>query len=266
MPDATRDMIQNLKIEATPEAINTLADICLALLDRIQILERQASRGAAGKSLPHLPGSVGADDHHGGLPQLLGQGPGETLASPKQGVAVEVLGGEDLDDVGVLQLSGPEAAGLGEGRPDEFSARQVHQGALHDLGADPLARLVGEVRPDVQPNGTSGVVSGHTCILPKLKARGKYRTNHCYLYFEVDRDNRLVQIETSWLPNLPPVQEALVPLGFTRAAHGSWSTRVKIDDSLGAARRVTRAFELLLTEATKLIESNSDGAPDAEGA
>ncbi len=61
-------------------------------------------------------------------------------------------------------------------------------------------------------------------------------------------------IETSWLPDLPPVREVLDPLGFVRDTSGAWRASVPIDDFVGVARRVTRALELILTEALQLIE------------
>ena len=60
-------------------------------------------------------------------------------------------------------------------------------------------------------------------------------------------------LETSWLPNLRPVSEALAPLGFERQDRGAWRAIVSVDDFMGVVRRVTRALELLLTEATSLI-------------
>lgn len=225
--------------------------------------EEKVSSGEAlprttGKSLPHLSGSVGADDHHGGLSQLLSQCTCQTSAPPKQDVAVKVLGREDLDDVGVLKLSSPEPLGLCEGGADELGARQVHQGTAQNRGADSLAGLVREVRPDVEPNRTSGDVHiGHEEILYKLRARGKYRSNHCYLYFEVERKKRAVSVETSWLPDLPLVRDVLGPLGFAREPRGAWRTSVPIDDFVGVTRRVTRALELLLTEALQLIDEQA---------
>jgi hypothetical protein len=87
-----------------------------------------------------------------------------------------------------------------------------------------------------------------------LRARCKYRANHGYLYFEVERKKRAVTIETSWLPDLPAVRDVLGPLGFAREPRGAWRATVPIDDFVGVARRVTRAVELLLTEALRLIE------------
>jgi hypothetical protein len=65
-----------------------------------------------------------------------------------------------------------------------------------------------------------------------------------------------VAVETSWLPNLRPVREALVPLGFQRRDHGAWRAEVDVDDFVGVVRRVTRTLELLLTEASSLIASD----------
>jgi len=79
------------------------------------------------------------------------------------------------------------------------------------------------------------------------------------LYFEVDRRQRHVRIETSWLPNVHAVRSALAPLGFARAERGgTWSALVELDDFVGVVRRVTRALELLLKEATSLIASDEE--------
>ena len=88
--------------------------------------------------------------------------------------------------------------------------------------ADPLDGLVREVRPDVEPNGASAVPIGDEGIRYKLRARGKYRANHCFLYFEVERKKRAVTIETSWLPDLPAVRDVLGPMGFAREPRGAW--------------------------------------------
>lgn len=66
-----------------------------------------------------------------------------------------------------------------------------------------------------------------------------------------------MRIETSWLPNVHAVRVALAPLGFTRADGGAWSALVELDDFVGVIRRVTRALELLLKEATSLIEEEA---------
>jgi hypothetical protein len=82
------------------------------------------------------------------------------------------------------------------------------------------------------------------------------------LYFEVDRKQHLVRVETSWLPDVQAVHVALAPLGFTRADHGgAWSALVDLDDFVGVVRRVTRALELLLAEATSLIASGEGLEP-----
>jgi hypothetical protein len=74
------------------------------------------------------------------------------------------------------------------------------------------------------------------------------------LYFEVDRKQHHVRVETSWLPNVHAVRSALAPLGFARADRGgTWSALVELDDFMGVARKVTRVLELLLKEATSLI-------------
>jgi UDP-N-acetylmuramate-alanine ligase len=79
------------------------------------------------------------------------------------------------------------------------------------------------------------------------------------LYFEVDRKQHHVRVETSWLPNVHAVRSALAPLGFARADRGgTWSALVELDDFVGVVRRVTRALELLLKEATHLIASNEE--------
>jgi hypothetical protein len=78
------------------------------------------------------------------------------------------------------------------------------------------------------------------------------------LYFEVDRDLQIVWLETSWLPNLRPVREALSPLGFERLPRGAWRARVELDDFVGVIRRVSRALELLLTEAASLIAATKN--------
>jgi hypothetical protein len=76
------------------------------------------------------------------------------------------------------------------------------------------------------------------------------------LYFEVDRKQHLVRIETSWLPNVHAVRDALAPLGFTRADRGAWRALVDLDNFVGVVRMVTRALELLLQEAASLIASD----------
>jgi len=70
-----------------------------------------------------------------------------------------------------------------------------------------------------------------------------------------------VTIETAWLPNLQLIREQLAPLGFVRSARGSWQVRVAVADFVGVRRRVTRALELLLVEATRLIDADED-TPD----
>ena len=247
----------------------TRADVARLLLHAGDGLLEAALGRTTGETLAHLSSGVRADNHHGGLPQLLGKSTGQPITFPKQGTAVNILGGEDLDDVGVFEFSSPETSGLSEGGADELGARQVHQGATQGNVTDSLTGLIREVRPDVEPNGTRGdalistVLTSHESILHKLKARGKYRSNHCYLYFEVERKKKLVRIETSWLPNLSPVHKVLVPLGFAREASGSWSARVEIGDFVGVVRRVTQALELLLTEATQLIEAGDNS--ESEG-
>jgi hypothetical protein len=215
---------------------------------------RRLLANALGKALPHLPVRSGADHHHGGLTQLLGQVAREPRSPLEESRAVDPLSGKDLDDVGVLQVALPEPQRLREGGADELGARQVGQGASQVSIADPLAGLLGEVRADVEADG-AGTCS-HPPILHGLKQRGKFHTDHCYLYFEVDRGEHTVTIETSWLPYLRPVREALLPLGFERLPRGAWRACVGLDDFMGVARRTTRALELLLTEATCLIASD----------
>jgi hypothetical protein len=152
-------------------------------------------------------------------------------------------------------IDAPDEAFDERGDDGEELRRQVQQGTAQDRSADPLAGLVGEVQ-DVEPDGADGDVLGHDDIVSKLRARGKFRSNRCYLYFEVNRRQRTVEIQISWLPGIPPVKEALGPLGFDRQPRGNWSVTVPIDDFVGVARRVTRALELILTEALQLIKSD----------
>lgn len=218
-----------------------------------------AASSAARESLVHLPTGVRADHHHSGLPQLRRQLPREPKASLEEDLAGDALCGKDLDDVGVLDLALPETEGLREGGPDELGARQSSQGTPESFVTDPFAGLIREVGSHVEPHGAGGAI-GHTLTLHDLKQRGKYRSNHFYLYFEVDRSDGCgdgqVTVETSWLPNLRPVREQLAPLGFVRNERGAWRTRVAVDDLLGVSRRVTRALELLLVEASQLIDAD----------
>lgn len=207
----------------------------------------------AGEALPHLPVGAGADDHHGGLPELLGERARQAIAPLKEDVAVDVLGRKDLDDVGVFEVPLPEAERLGEGSADELVARQVRQGAPQVLVADPLAGLLREVRPDVELDGAGG--PGHESILRDLKQRRKFHADHCYLYFEVDRAQRVVTVTTSWLPNLKPVREALSPIGFGRDQRGAWKAYADLGDHVGVMRKVSKALELQLLEASSLIAS-----------
>lgn len=220
-------------------------------------LKAQAS-DPTGETLPELPVRTCTDDHHGSLTQPLGQLGRQPRAPLKEDVAVDVLGGEDLDDVGVFEVPLPEPHGLGEGGPDELLARQLRQSLAQRLVADPLPGLLGEVRADVEPDRAGGDGIGHLRILHGLKQRRKFHANHCFLYFEVDREQQLVSIETSWLPNLRPVREALVPIGFERDRRGMWRARVGLDDFVGVIRRVSRALELLLTEAASMITSEEE--------
>jgi hypothetical protein len=211
------------------------------------------------KPLPHLPVGARTDHHHGGLPQMLGQCTGQACSALEQDIAVDTLGGKDLDEVGVLKLALPETTRLREGGADELGARQVRQGTPEQLVADPLAGLLGKVRPDVESNrASSDAVGSHRPILHGLKQRGKYQSNHCFLYFEIDRKARSVWIETSWLPNLRPVRDVLEPLGFARESRGAWRAKVELDNFVGVIRRVTRALELLLMEASDLITSDEE--------
>ena len=237
---------------ADPESLRALEGELIAALEaRRSVAE---TLGTARESLAHVPGGVRADDHHGGLAEPLGELAAQESPPAEQRVAVEVLGRENLDGVGLLQLAVPEPTGLRKGGPLEVQARQFHEGGSHLPVADPIAGLVGEVRDDVEPDGAGGSVIGHGDIVSKLCARGKFQSNQCYLYFEVDRRERTVEIQTSWLPGIAPVKEALAPLGFARQPRGDWRATVSVDDFVGVSRRVARALELLLTEALQLIE------------
>ena len=216
--------------------------------------ELVAALGAAREPLTHVARGVCADDHDGGLTQPLGELAAQQGTPAEQRVAVDVLGREDLDRIGLLQLAVPQPAGLGEGSTPEVQARQLHEGRAHLSVADPLARLVREVGTDVEPDRACGVLGSHESMLSELRAHGKLRSNCCYLYFDVDRRQRTVEIQTSWLPGIAPVKEALAPLGFARQPRGDWRTTVSVDDFVGVSRRVARALELLLTETLQLIE------------
>ena len=71
-----------------------------------------------------------------------------------------------------------------------------------------------------------------------------------YLYFEVERSTGQISIETSWLPDLPEVNAALIPLGFRRQLDGSYYVELPdADDHVGILRRATKAIALLIGEA-----------------
>lgn len=214
-----------------------------------------ASSGTTRETLSHLPPRVRADHHHGGLPQFGGQLLREACSSLEENMAVDALRRKDLDDVGVLDLSPPKTESLGEGSANELGTRQICQGTPQDLVTDPLAGLIREVGPHVESHGASSDI-GHVATLHDLKQRGKYHSNHFYLYFEIDRGEGQVTIETAWLPDIRPVREQLAPLGFVRNERGAWRVRVPLDDFMGVHRRVVRALELLLVEASSLIPSD----------
>lgn len=80
--------------------------------------------------------------------------------------------------------------------------------------------------------------------------RGRWGQHRFYLYFEIDPATHQIAIETSWLPDMPQVQEALGPLGFHRSDDGSY--RATLDDAadaVGILRRATKAITVLLEEA-----------------
>ena len=255
-PSALLPLPRDLAVAAVSFAIQFAIDAADGDPGQLRALEGElvAALGTAREPLPHIAGGVRADHHDGGLAQPLGELAGQRGAPAEQRVAVEVLGGEDLDGVGLLQLTVPEPAGLGEGGSTEVQAREFHEGGPHLPVADPLARLVREVGADVEPDRAGGVLGSHDPMLSELRARGKFRSHCCYLYFDVDRRGRAVGVETSWLPDLPRVRQALGPIGFERDPRGAWRARVPVDDFVGVARRATRALELLLTEALHLIE------------
>lgn len=211
--------------------------------------------GAPSETLADLSTRVRADHHHGGLSQLSSQLPREAVPSLKENIAVHVPGGKDLDDVGSLDLPIPEAESLREGGPNELGTRQGCQGSPEGLVAEPFAGLIREVGPHVEAHGAGGVI-GHTSTLHDLKQRRKFRSNHFYLYFEADRGDGHVAIETAWLPDLRPVREQLEPLGFIRNEQGTWRARATLDDFMGVSRRVARALELLIAEASGGIDSD----------
>ena len=81
---------------------------------------------------------------------------------------------------------------------------------------------------------------------------GRWGQHRFYLYFEIDQSTGQLSIETSWLPDMPEVQDALTRLGFCRSdADGTYrATKVDAEDLVGIMRRATRAIALLLAEAT----------------
>lgn len=80
---------------------------------------------------------------------------------------------------------------------------------------------------------------------------GRWGQHRFYLYFEIDPSTGQLSIETSWLPDMPEVQDALTPLGFCRSdADGTYrATLSDAADLVGILRRATKALTFLLEEA-----------------
>ena len=70
------------------------------------------------------------------------------------------------------------------------------------------------------------------------------------LYLYPGEGGELV-VETSWLPAVPEVIDALKPLGFRRLSSGSYRAVLAggREDRLGAIRLATKALGVLLQEA-----------------
>lgn len=85
----------------------------------------------------------------------------------------------------------------------------------------------------------------------ELEKRAGRWNGRFWLYFEFDKGDGSLVIETSWLPSIPEVTKVLRPLGFQRAKSGAYRLRIpkeKVDDHLGIVRLATRAIDVLMKE------------------
>ena len=223
----------------------------------------EESRGAAHETLLDVAGRVSGDDHHGLLPEGDGQVGGQRLRALDDLVAASLVWAhDDLDHVPVLAAALPDAARLEEGRVLELALDQAldgvpERGLVERHRQLPVApALAGDASADVEPYGAGGL-DGHGTTVPEqltrqeLEDRTGRTPSRFYLYFEVDRSTGQLSLETSWLPDLPKVNQALSPLGFHRRPDGTYCVALKdAADVVKILRCATKALALLVEEAT----------------
>lgn len=238
--------------------------------DRRETRERCAKilndrSGRANEPVLDAAAGVRRDQQHGLLPEDDGDLGREGLRpSEDVGAAALVRAHDHLDGVPVLAPSLPDPARLEEGRAlelalDEGLERVTEHRPIERHGKSPVATdLAGDAGADVEAHGAGGT-DGHESSIPAkteaskdaLERRAGREASRFYLYFEIDRGTGQISIETSWLPDVPKVIDALVPLGFRRKSDGSYRAELSdADDHVGILRRATRAIALLVEEAT----------------
>lgn len=232
----------------------------------------RGSRSDGHEPLAKGPVRIDDDQHHGLLSEDERDLGGELLRPSKQGGAAALLRPHDhFDHVPILATSLPNAARLEERRVLELALDQARDGiAKHarverDRQLLVATRLAGHTSPDVETDD-AGRLDRHTtimkqeeserqgkCMRQTLEQRvGRWEQRRFYLYFEIDQSTGQLSIETSWLPDMSEVQNALTPLGFCRSdADGTYrATLNDAADLVGILRRATKALTLLLEEAT----------------
>jgi hypothetical protein len=181
-------------------------------------------------------------------------------AAEKVGAASTDRRHDHLGHVPVLGATLPDAARLEEGRIFELAPDRPLDTFLENVRIERnrqpfvTADSAGNAGSDVEAHSTGGL-DGHAPNIPEaskdaLEQRAGRGTHRFYLYFEVDRKTGQISIETSWLPDLPELNAALVPLGFHRKPDGSYRAELPdADDHVGILRRATKALTFLLDEA-----------------
>jgi hypothetical protein len=228
------------------------------------VTRQDGSGGGLHQTLLNSATRIDRDEQDGLLPEDEGDLRGQLLCAAEEvGAAAADRTHHHLGHVAVLGAALPNAARLEEGRVLEPAPDRTLDAFVEDVRIErdrqPLvaADSAGYSGSDVEAH-CAGWLDGHAPSISAkpdaskeaLERRAGRVTHRFYLYFEVERSTGQISIETSWLPDMPEVNDALVPLGFRRQPDGSYCVELSdVDDHVGILRRATKAIALLIEEA-----------------